>query len=36
VREDRAPAIDGHEGKRAVSLVHAIYESAKNGRVERL
>jgi UDP-N-acetyl-2-amino-2-deoxyglucuronate dehydrogenase len=36
VRDDRAPAIDGHEGKRAVSLVHAIYESARTGRLERL
>jgi UDP-N-acetyl-2-amino-2-deoxyglucuronate dehydrogenase len=31
VRENRAPAIDGHEGRRAVELVHAIYESAKAG-----
>lgn len=31
VREGRAPAIDGAEGRKAVALVHAIYESAKRG-----
>jgi predicted dehydrogenase len=31
VREDRAPTIDGEEARRAVALVHAIYESAKHG-----
>jgi UDP-N-acetyl-2-amino-2-deoxyglucuronate dehydrogenase len=31
VRDDRAPAIDGHEGRKAVALVHAIYESARRG-----
>jgi predicted dehydrogenase len=31
VRERRAPAIDGHEGRKAVALVHAIYESARSG-----
>lgn len=31
VQSGRAPAIDGHEGKRAVELVHAIYESARAG-----
>ena len=36
VREDRPPSIDGHEGKRAVALVHAIYESAKAGTPVRL
>jgi len=32
VREDRAPLIDGHEGRKAVALVDAIYRSAKEGR----
>lgn len=32
VNEDRAPAIDGREGRKAVALVHAIYESAKAGK----
>jgi predicted dehydrogenase len=36
VQEDRPPSIDGHEGKRAVSLVHAIYESAKAGTPVRV
>jgi len=31
VRDDRAPAIDGREGRKAVALVHAIYESARTG-----
>ncbi len=36
VREGRAPAIDGHEGKKAVELVHAVYESARIGAPVRL
>jgi UDP-N-acetyl-2-amino-2-deoxyglucuronate dehydrogenase len=32
IRDDRPPAIDGREGRKAVALVHAIYESAKSGR----
>ena len=32
VRENRPPAIDGREGRKAVALVHAIYESAKTGK----
>jgi len=36
VRSDRPPAIDGHEGKRAVELVHAIYTAAKSGSSVRL
>ena len=31
VRDDRPPFIDGHEGRKAVALVHAIYESARRG-----
>ena len=31
VRDNRAPTIDGREGRKAVALVHAIYESAKAG-----
>ena len=36
VNENRAPAIDGREGRKAVALVHAIYESAKAGQPVRL
>jgi UDP-N-acetyl-2-amino-2-deoxyglucuronate dehydrogenase len=36
VRDDRPPTIDGHEGRRAVALVHAIYESARTGRTVSL
>ncbi|AOS45178.1 1,5-anhydro-D-fructose reductase [Lacunisphaera limnophila] len=32
VREHRPPAIGAREGRRAVALVHAIYESAKSGQ----
>jgi UDP-N-acetyl-2-amino-2-deoxyglucuronate dehydrogenase len=32
IRENRPPAIDGREGRKAVALVHAIYESAKSGK----
>jgi len=36
VRDNRPPAIDGREGRKAVTLVHAIYESAKSGQSVRL
>jgi UDP-N-acetyl-2-amino-2-deoxyglucuronate dehydrogenase len=36
IRDHRAPAIDGREGRKAVALVHAIYESAKAGKAVRL
>ena len=36
IRENRAPAIDGREGRKAVALVHAIYESAKAGKAVKL
>lgn len=32
IREDRAPQIDGLEGRRSVELILAIYESAKTGK----
>lgn len=32
VRDDRAAVVDGREGRKAVALVHAIYESARNGK----
>ena len=31
LREDRAPALDGQEGRKAVALVRALYESAARG-----
>lgn len=36
IRENRPPAIDGREGRKAVALVHAIYESAKSGKAVTL
>jgi UDP-N-acetyl-2-amino-2-deoxyglucuronate dehydrogenase len=32
IQHDRPPLIDGHEGRRSVELILAIYESAKTGR----
>ncbi|HRQ88034.1 MAG TPA: gfo/Idh/MocA family oxidoreductase, partial [Bacteroidia bacterium] len=31
IREGRPPRVDGHEARRAVALICAIYESARNG-----
>jgi predicted dehydrogenase len=31
LREGRAPALDGHEGRKAVAVVNAIYDSAARG-----
>ena len=36
VREGRAPKVDGREGKKAVDLICAIYESNRTGRVVEL
>jgi predicted dehydrogenase len=30
IREGRSPSVDGHEARRAVALICAIYESARN------
>src|SRR5205814_1385150 len=34
IKNDRAPACDGREGRRSVALIEAIYRSAKTGRTE--
>jgi len=31
LREGRAPALAGHEGRKAVAFVNAIYDSAERG-----
>jgi predicted dehydrogenase len=36
IREDRVPKVDGREGRRAVDLICAIYESNRTGRVVEL
>lgn len=36
IRENRPHALDGHEGRKAVALVNAIYASAERGAVVRL
>lgn len=36
VREGRPPLVDGHDGRRALELVLAIYQSARTGEVLRL
>ncbi|TWT79381.1 putative 4,5-dihydroxyphthalate dehydrogenase [Planctomycetes bacterium CA13] len=33
INEHRAPLIDGHEGRRSVAVIEAIYESAKGGQI---
>jgi predicted dehydrogenase len=32
IRKDRAPAIDGREGRRSVEIILAIYKSAQTGK----
>lgn len=36
IREDREPAVNGEEGRRAVAVILAIYESARTGRPVRV
>jgi UDP-N-acetyl-2-amino-2-deoxyglucuronate dehydrogenase len=36
IAENRAPAVDGREGRKAVALIRAIYESNRTGRVVEL
>ena len=35
IREDRPPAVDGREGRKALEIVRAIYQSAKTGEIVR-
>jgi hypothetical protein len=36
VHEDRQPQPSGHDGLRALRMVHALYHSADSGAVERV
>ncbi len=36
IKEDRAPAIDGNEGRRSVEIIVAIYKAAKSGKTVKL
>ena len=36
ITNDRTPAIDGHEGRRSVEIVVAIYKAAKSGKTVKL
>lgn len=36
IREDRPPAVDGREGRKAVRLICGVYESQRTGKVVRL
>lgn len=36
INEKRPPAIDGHEGRRSVEVIEAIYESARTGQIVKL
>ena len=36
IEGDRRPAIDGHEGRRSVEIILAIYQSAATGKTVEL
>jgi predicted dehydrogenase len=36
INDNRAPAIDGHEGRRSVEVIRAIYDSAQTGQRVKL
>ncbi|MCZ2342837.1 MAG: Gfo/Idh/MocA family oxidoreductase [Bacteroidales bacterium] len=36
IRDNRAPQVDGREGRKAVAVIRAVYDSCKTGRVIRL
>jgi len=36
IRNNRPPKVDGREGRKAVALICAIYESMRTGRVVNL
>lgn len=36
INQNRASILDGHEGRRSVELIQAIYESAKTGQIVKL
>lgn len=36
IKKDRTPAIDGHEGRRSVEIIVAIYKAAESGKAVKL
>jgi UDP-N-acetyl-2-amino-2-deoxyglucuronate dehydrogenase len=36
IRDDRAPAVDGHEGRRSVEIILGIYKAAETGKAIKL
>ena len=36
VNENRPPAIDGHEGRRSVEIILAVYKAAETGKIIKL
>ena len=36
IRQDRAPAVDGREGRRSVEIILGIYKAAETGKVLKL
>lgn len=36
IRDNRAPQVDGREGRKAVAVIRAVYDSCKSGKVIRL
>jgi len=36
IKKNRPPAIDGHEGRRSIEIILAIYKAAETGRAVKL
>ena len=36
IQKDGNPAINGHEGRKSVAIIEAVYKSAKTGRAVKL
>jgi predicted dehydrogenase len=36
IKKNRAPAVDGHEGRRSIEIILAIYKSAETGKAVKL
>jgi predicted dehydrogenase len=36
IQKGTTPSIDGHEGRRSVEVIEAIYKSAKTGKAVRI
>jgi predicted dehydrogenase len=36
IKKDRSPLIDGHEGRKSVAIIEAIYAAAKSGKTQKI